>query len=280
MPSPFLASLRSRKPLLLAIAGFIGGAVGALLARALPNFATSVLLMVLYEGLWSAIFSAIITLALFWAQEFYGRRERPPTRTILRALKIGFLSGGLSGAIAQAVFSAGQSDTFFGQVIFRSVCWALLGALLGWRLSASVPNLGATRGVLGGALGGFIGGLGFIFSTLLLPEVFGQMAGVGILGMALGLGIVAAERFWREASLEVIWGPREITTLAIGAVPLRIGGGDDHVFIAGLPPHAGSILLENGKVQYIDAGTGHRTEFRDGSRLKIGTVELIVRAHA
>lgn len=280
MPSELSTMLRSNKSLLFALAGLIGGSAGALLAEIVPEIRGRFVRITLFTGLWSGIFAAVLTLALFCAHEFYLRKTRPDNRTLLQALRIGFLSGGLSGLLAQTVFSFGQSDTFFGQVVFRSFCWAIMGALLGWRLSKSVPNLGTRRGVLGGALGGFVGGLGFLFSTVLLPETVGRMFGVGLLGAALGLGIVAAERLWREASLDVIWAPREITSLTLGGTPLWIGGGDDHVFIRGLPPHACSLLLENGKVQYTDSASGQRTEFRDGSRIKIGMVELLVHARS
>jgi hypothetical protein len=122
------------------------------------------------------------------------------------------------------------------------------------------------------------GGMGFLVVAGLFAEMIGRMLGVGILGAALGLAIVIVEALFREASLEVIWAPREVTTLSLGPKPISIGGGDDHVHLSGLPRRAASVAMEQGKIYYTDTATGKKTEFRDGSRIKVGKVEMVVHA--
>jgi hypothetical protein len=58
--------------------------------------------------------------------------------------------------------------------------------------------------------------------------------------------------------------------------PIYIGGGDDHVYVAGLPHHAAAVAHEQGKIQYIETATGRRTDLKDGSRIKIGQIEIVV----
>jgi len=176
------------------------------------------------------------------------------------------------------VYSVQSEPTLFKELILRSMCWGLMGAILGWRLSAVVPNLGISRGVVGGGFGGGVGGIGFLITCSFFQETFGRMVGLGILGAALGLAITVAEVLFRQVSLEIRWAPNETTSVTLGTKPVYIGGGDDHAYVAGLPQHAASVVLEQGKIQYIDSATGKRTDLKDGSKIKIGKIDLVVRA--
>jgi len=153
-----------------------------------------------------------------------------------------------------------------------------MGALLGWRLSAVLPNLGFFRGVTAGALGGILGGIGFLFTAILFPQFIGRIIGFGVLGASLGVALVAADALFREAVLEVHWAPNEVTSLPLGSRPIYIGGGDDHVPISGLPEHASSISFEKGSIHYSDLITGRKADLKDGSKIKIGRVELVIKA--
>lgn len=130
---------------------------------------------------------------------------------------------------------------------------------------------------IAGALGGFLGGIGFLIASSIFAEVLGRMAGFGVLGAALGLAVVAIEEMFRTARLDVIWAPKEVTSITLGSKPVFIGGGDDHIFIDGLPQHALGVILENGKIQCIDNATGNRSDLKEGSRIQIGKVEVVVR---
>jgi len=126
--------------------------------------------------------------------------------------------------------------------------------------------LAATRGTIAGLVGGWVGGMGFLLVAGMIAESLGRMLGIGIMGCALGLAIVIAEALSREASLEVIWAPREITSLSLGPTPITIGGGDDHVYVSGLPPRAATIVLEHGGIYYTDTASGPSSEMGAASR--------------
>ena len=216
--------MRNNKHLLYSGLGFSGGACGALLAGLVPEIsATSALGLVFHTGLWSAAFTAILTLGLFTAGEIYNRRPWLSSVTLRKALPAGAIAGAIAGVIAQAVFTVQMGSEVVREFIFKPACWGLMGALLGWRLSSAIPNLGLGRGVAGGSLGGFLGGLAFVISGIFLPEALGQMIGIGLLGAALGLAIVAIEALFREAYLEVVWAPKETTCVTLGSTPVFIG---------------------------------------------------------
>ncbi len=56
--------LRGNKHLLYGGAGFVGGAVGAFLAKVVGDYEYSFLGTLLHVGLWVAIFAAVLMLAL------------------------------------------------------------------------------------------------------------------------------------------------------------------------------------------------------------------------
>ena len=271
--------VRNNKHLLFALMGFGGAAAGALLGELVPFAATrSALGLVFRTAWWSAAFASVLTLGLFSAGEIYNRRGWISLATLRKALPVGALAGGLAGAVAQAVYTIQMESVMARELVFKPACWGLMGGLLGWRLSSAIPNLGLGRGVAGGAIGGFLGGLAFVLAGVCLPETLGRMIGVGLLGAALGLAIVAIEALFREAYLEVIWAPKEVTYVTLGITPVLIGGGDDHVRVVGLPQNAASVVLDQGKIQYTDKTSGKRTELKDGSKLEIGSISILVRA--
>jgi len=186
--------------------------------------------------------------------------------------------GFLSGAVAQAAFSVQIGPAAFHAVVVRIACWGLMGALLGGLLSRPVPNLGLLRGLVAGALGGSLGGTGFLLVGQILPDAIGRLVGVGTLGLALGLAMLVVEKLFREASLEVIWAPNETTNFNLGAQAVTIGGGEDHVFVRGLPPCFASIVFTNGLIEYVEAASGQRSPLKDGSRLEIGKLNLVIHA--
>lgn len=118
--------------------------------------------------------------------------------------------------------------------------------------------------------------MGFIVISALFAEVIGRALGIGILGAALGLAMVIVEALCREASLEVIWGPKEITFISLGPRPISIGGGDDNVYVHNLPPRYVTVQLIEGKIYYTDGVTGRKSELHDGNHIKIGKFEMVV----
>lgn len=262
--------MRNNKLVLFAAMGFAGGAIGSLLAEVVDNL--SFLHVIINTTLWAAVFSSVMTLGLFWAVEIYNRKPRLSTEVIKTAVFSGLVAGALGGGIAELVYRANPHSK-----ILQASCWGIAGLLIGWRLSSAVPNLGTKRGILAGGLGGVVGGVAFITVSSLFVEIIGRLVGIGILGAALGLAIVVVEMMFREAFLEVIWAPKEKTTVTLGSRPVSIGGGDDHVHVRGLPSKAVQIAFDGGKIKYTDH-TGKKAEFKDGSKIQIGKLEIVVHA--
>jgi len=47
--------------------------------------------------------------------------------------------------------------------------------------------------------------------------------------------------------------------------------------VAGIPEHAVSILLSSGKVVCTEKASGKQSHLKNGSRIKMGRVELVVK---
>jgi hypothetical protein len=269
--------MKNNKRLMFMSAGILGGCLGAFLSEIysiIPD--GNLFLTIAKTAIWMGICAAIITAALFGAGEMYYRRPFK-AKIFLQGLIVGAIAGAIAGGVAQIIFWWYANESLMSQVLLRSFCWGLAGAILGWRLAAVVPNLGLMRGLISGFIGGFVGGIVFLICSLIFPETFGRVVGIGILGGALGLAVIAVEEFFRSARLEIIWAPKEITSVTLGPKPVYIGGGDDHVFVAGLPEHAIGIVLENGRIECMQAGSDKRTLLKDGSRIKVGRVEIVVK---
>lgn len=271
-------SIRNSKPLLFASLGLTGGVVGALAGELVPSFRGSAVGLIATTSAWSAFCGGVIAVALFAASELYHRRRGFYSIQALRYLRAGAIGGAIAGAVAQAIYGTQFVPPDVQNLILRPLCWGLMGAILGWRLASTIPNLSAVRAAIAGGIGGTLGGVAFLIAGAFLPETFGRMAGIGALGVALGLAIVVVDSLFREATIEIIWAPKEITTVALGRVPVTIGGGDDHIHVAGLPQNAAGVVIDQGKIQYVDTVSGRRTDLRDGSKIKIGPIEVVVHA--
>lgn len=276
---PALAAIRGNKPLLFLLAGALGGAAGSVLAEFAPGGGRDAtpLALIVATGLWSAIAASVLSTALFIAGEWHQRRDVRP-RSVQKIILFGALAGFVSGAVAQAAYSVQFGSAAFHAIVVRTVCWGLMGALLGALLSRPVPNLGLLRGLIAGAVGGGLGGIGFLLVGAVLPDAIGRLVGIGTLGLALGLAMIVVEKLFREASLEVIWAPNETTNFNLGAQAVTIGGGEDHVFVRGLPPRFASIVFANGVIAYVETASGKRSPLKDGSRLEIGKLNLVIHA--
>ena len=177
----------------------------------------------------------LISIGLFWAIELYNRKQTAIWNLLKKAVPSGFIAGVISGCIAQGIFGLIQFPNVLTQFIFQAACWGIMGCVLGVSLSYSIPNMGSLRPLVAGAIGGFIGGIGFLLSGIFVPATLGRMFGIGILGAALGLSLIIVEERYRSAYLEVHWAPNELSNFTLGTTPIFIGGGDDNIFINGIP---------------------------------------------
>lgn len=277
--SAFIAKVRSNKLLLHASAGTLGGAVGALMAEVAANiYDTSTFMTIMTTSLWSCIFASVIAVALFLSDVWHQRRQIQPSR-VLVAWILGAAAGFIAGAVAQSIFLIDFGSMDFKNYVLRSFCWGIAGLLIGGMLSRTVPNLGVARGCAAGFVGGCAGGICFVLISSYLPEVLGRVFGIAAIGLALGVAMYLVESLFREASLQIIWGPYDTAHVGLGAQAITIGGGiEDDVVVSGLPDHAASVVLVDGHVEYIDNLTGNRTPLTNGSQFKVGAVYLVVHA--
>jgi hypothetical protein len=268
--------MRSNKQLLFAMCGLCGGALGALAGDVFPLFQSRGSSVILSTAAWAAWCGGGIAIGLFTANTLYSRRT-VTVALIFRAMLSGVVTGAIAGAVAQFVFSLEAKPTLFSNVVIRSLCWGLMGSALGAQLSRVIPNMGLLRSGVAGFAGGTLGGFGFLLLASTLTETLGRMFGLGVLGAALGLALIVMEVLSREAEIEVRWGPKETTSFSLGPKPIYIGGGDDHIRVEGLPEHAASVVYDDGRIQYADLRTSRKTELRNGSKVKVGNLEVLVR---
>lgn len=274
-----IAKVRSNKLLLHAAAGTIGGAAGALLAEVAANIHdTSRFMSVLTTGLWSSIFASVIAVSLSLSDTWHQRRAIRPNR-VLTVWILGAAAGFIAGAVAQAIFLIDFGSIEFQNYVLRSFCWGIAGVLIGGMLSRTVPNLGLARGAVAGFIGGCAGGIGFVLVSTYLPEMLGRLVGIAAIGLALGVAMYVVESIFREASLQVVWGPHDTAHVGLGAQPVTIGGGiEDDVVVSGMPSHSASVVLVQGRIEYVEHATGRRTQLTNGSHFQVGSVALIVHA--
>ena len=297
----WLKHLQKDKRQLFAFVGFASGMAGSLFSEFNPlsSQAEDGFLLIVHTAVWTAMFAGPIAYGLFWANSVYFRR-RFAMKAQVRAIVCGIFSGMISGGIAQAVFNLEIESGFLKGVVLRTFCWGLMGMLLALGLTRAIPNLKTRHGALGGFAGGVVGGIAFlavaIAATLLiagvgdpmaeepppmiwLVDTIGRLLGIGLLGAALGLSIVIVESIFREASVEVQWGPHENTFLNLGAQPVTIGGGpEDNIYVRGLGAAHARIEFTEGQVMYVESATATATPLKEGSRLEIGVLTLVIHA--
>mgnify|MGYP006279261447 CR=1 FL=1 len=274
---------RSNKTAFFALAGFTGGFFGDLLTEPFAvndRTARDFSAILLRTGFWVAGMVGMLSPALALAGAHYNRRQLS-ARVAVKMATLGSVGGAVSGVSIQCLYTAGfmmglEPKTATAE-LFRCAAWGLMGGMVGGLLARTVPNLKWWRAVSAGLVGGAVGCAGFLAVCAILPDVFGRLLGVSVMGLAIGLSIVVAEKLAREASVEVIWAPNEITTANLGERPVFIGGGrEDDVFVRAFPARHAAITLKQGRVEYLEAASGRQATLKNGSRLEIGKVTLVI----
>lgn len=230
-------------------------------------------------GVWTLLLAVGVGVALIAGQNLYLHR---PWLTRAEGLRGGLGSaaaGFVAGAAGQALFS-GTNDAPTALVLLgRIVGWALVGLLIGAGIARFVPNLKPLRGLIGGAVGGAMGAVGFLLLGLLVGDLLARFFGAAVIGFCIGAMIALAETVFREAWLEVQYGPGEVRTVSLGRRPVTIGGdaAQTTVFVRGAPAVALRYVFEGGKVYCEDVVAVRRETIGPGDKRNVGKVAVLLR---
>lgn len=228
---------------------------------------------------WTALLAVGLAVALIGGQNAYMHRRVLTVFQAIIGTAGGLVAGFVAGAVGQVLFSP-FARTAVLQSLGTIVGWTVLGALVGRGMALVVTNLSARRAWKGGAVGGTIGSIAFLYATSTLGETYGRLLGASILGLAIGLLIAFVEVVFREAWLDVHYGPRESRTVNLGLEPVSVGSDSKRctVFVPGAPPVAYSFRVHQGKIECQDAVSGQSGPVSPGDTKIIGSTKVVVRA--
>ena len=249
-------------------------ALKALGASFLSESFTAVLLTALRLG----VFASSLGFALLLARA-RGRRRDINARSAADATFSFFLAGAAAGGLAQTLYN-GWSDSRESQTwVVDAASWVLLGALLGVIISRIAPRLPTLTASAAGLLTGVLASiLRLLLTAWDVQAVVGSTCGLIVFGAVMGLLMSLLEKNGQEAVVEVHWSAKDITTVGIGEKPITVGGGTDDIYLDGAPPRVSTIAMDNGVIEHIETSTGTRTTLKDGSRLRIGGLVMVVHA--
>jgi hypothetical protein len=275
-----------RKALVFGLAGLGGALVGELVSEIVSLKPRTFAGVIGQSATWSALFTLGIGLALIFAQNLYLKRGLLRVRQLILAIPGMFIAGGLAGAIAQAVYSfalhvlgtRGVESAL--AMLIRIFAWALAGGLLAFGMSFFIPNLKRLRALLGGALGGALGAVSFliVIRGLGFGALTGRLAGVPLLGFFIGVMVALVEAVFREAWLEIRYGPKEIRTVTLGREAVSIGSNQSActVYALNAPPIAYRYWMQDNAVLCEDVRAGRTNNVTTGDRKQIGGIEVVV----
>jgi hypothetical protein len=269
----------TKRTFIFAIAAGAGSFAGALVSRPLtseitPDFWGNIVII----GLWAGLIGLGISIALIAAQTFYLKKKLAIGPIIKSAFR-GIVVGATSGALAQFIYNFTQHISPIVNVVSRVICWGIFGWGLGWGVSFYIPNYPAKRAMLAGFAGGIIGGVICVTLESTILGILGEI----MLGLVIGLAISWVEEALREAWLTVIWGPKETTTISLGAKPVVFGSTPEADVY--LPPGRGDakplpvravVSVENGRVVLEDKAAGRHSVLQHGSEITLDRLRVVV----
>ncbi|MCS6865102.1 MAG: vWA domain-containing protein [Gemmataceae bacterium] len=234
--------------------------------------------LLLAVGVWTGAIAAMIGLWLVGGQHYYLRGTLPDSGRVVIALLGGMAFGLIGGAAGQGLVILANVESTALVMFFRLIGWVILGALAGVGLSPFVPNLKPTYGLIGGVLGGFVGGLGYLVIERVGGDVVGRLAGGLMLGLCIGAMVAVVEAVFRQAWLEVHYGPREVVTVNLGPEPVKIGSDARlcTVWARGAANIALRYFIRNGQVICTDVPTQQESIVHDGDTRIAGNVTIVV----
>jgi hypothetical protein len=272
----------SAKTLVFGVAGGLGAAIGELLSEPvfflLEKSPPSFIWNLLSVAIWAAIISLGVSIGLLIAQNIY-LKKIPHSKSFVKTMILGILSGTLAGAAAQVIFTFTQNISTIAEIISRIICWGLMACGIGFGVSLFVPNYPRSRAMFAGLLGGIIGGALFRATFGFLPETAGRIFGIAVLGVFIGLTISIVEEILREAWVTVEWGRNEATNISLGKKPIVFGSSpeaDVYLRQDKFPPTAVIVKIENSRVIVENKLTGQNIEQADGNAVNLGTMKIII----
>ncbi len=167
-------------------------------------------------ALWTSTLSAGAALALVVGQNLHLRRPWLSAAEGVKGALGGLAAGAAAGVAGQLLFQQGASWGPAWETASRIIGWALLGALVGAVMALFVRNLSAVRTFFAGGVGGAVGAAAYVGLSGAVGGVTGRLAGAAILGFCIGLMVALAEALFREAWLDVHYGPRESRAVSLG----------------------------------------------------------------
>jgi Ca-activated chloride channel family protein len=228
-------------------------------------------------ALWTGLLAAGIAVALILAQSRYVRSERRPLWPSVAGGGGGFIAGVVAGGVGQLLFT-GLGGISFPDHIARSLAWSALGAVLAFGMSFFVPNLKATRALAGGAIGGLAAAIGFLAVSGALADWLGRMMGAAVLGFFIGIMIALVEAIFREAWLEIRYGPREIRIVSLGGEPISLGSNQKActVYAANAPAIAYRYWLKDNAIFCEDVVVQRTVNVFPGDSKHVGNLVATV----
>jgi hypothetical protein len=266
-----------QKALVFGAWGALGGAIGALLGEIIHQERASEMQLIVMTALWFGVVGICIGVAILVGYANYLKRGLQIGESVTGGALIGLIAGAVAGAAAQFLYgSLGRGE------FLRIVCWGIAGGLLGLGLSYRIQNLGLWRGLGGGATGGIVGGALFVLLvvTLRVGGTFGRISGIAVIGFFIGLMIVLAEAMFREAWLEVRYGPKETRNISLGREAISVGGDASActIYARNAPAVAFRYKLDQGRITCEDVAKGHTSTIQPGSSQVVGNLTVTVRA--
>lgn len=258
--------------------GAAGGAVAALLCEMInPNFRGSFFQQIFFTATLFGIIGGCIGLAVLVGYANYMKRGFQISESINGGALPGLIAGGVAGALAEYLFGAlGRGE------ILRVICWGVAGGLLGFGLSFRIQNLGLWRGLLGGAVGGVVGGILFVtlVKFLQVTGATGRLVGFAAIGFCIGIMLVIAEAMFREAWLEVRYGPKETRNVSLGVEPVSVGGDVNRctVYARNTEGVAFRYKLDQGKITCEDVARRQTATVQPGHSQVVGNLTVTVKA--
>jgi hypothetical protein len=271
----------TKKTAMFGFAGALGAGIAEIISEAVPQdvCGSSFFGVVGHVSIWAGIIGIGTAIALQMAQNGYLKKSIF-SKSMLKTAFLGLIIGGFVGGLAQVAFAFTQGISITAEIISRILCWGIFGLGIGWSVSYFIPNFPKKRAVLAGLIGGIVGGGIFRFSFEIMPDTFGRIIGVAILGFFIGLVISYMEEVLREAWLTVVWAKNETVSVALGVKEIILGSSPKaDIYLPAdknYPKITAIIELKNNRVFIENKIDNKRTELRNGSRITMGAVEIIV----